>query len=72
MFALLSLLDDYICISNTNTHLYASLQDNKKAKILVPDGRDWIWSNENYSSPWFNAEYKIYRPNEFEEWNLAE
>jgi tetratricopeptide (TPR) repeat protein len=51
MLALLSLLDEYTGVSNTNVHLRASLR--RSARVLVPFPPDWRWMNEGDSSPWF-------------------
>lgn len=41
MLALLSLTDDYVTVSNTNVHLYASL--GKAAHMLISYPWDWRW-----------------------------
>ena len=52
MLALLALLDDYIGVSNTNTHLRAGV--GKTARVLVPSPPDWRWMmNHARTSPWF-------------------
>ncbi len=68
MLALLSLLDKYIAVSNTNIHLSASIQ--KKCHILVPFPAEWRWGNDNSdSSPWFKG-FKIYRQSSHQaDWN---
>lgn len=49
--ALLSLLDDYVCVSNTNVHLRAGL--GMGARVLIPYPPEWRWMAEGDSSPWF-------------------
>ena len=52
MLALLSLLDDYIGVSNTNVHLRASV--GKTTRVLVPSPPDWRWMmNHAPMSAWF-------------------
>lgn len=59
MLALLSLLDAYIAVSNTNIHLAASI--GKKCHLLVPFPAEWRWGYlENKFSPWYPT-FKIYR-----------
>lgn len=59
MLALISVLDKYIAVSNTNIHLAASIQ--KKCHILVPFPAEWRWgNNDSCSSPWFKG-FKLYR-----------
>jgi tetratricopeptide (TPR) repeat protein len=56
MLALLSLLDDYVAVSNTNVHLRQSL--GLPSRVLLPMPADWRWMapREGFSgdeSPWF-------------------
>ena len=48
--ALLELLDDYVGVSNTNTHLRAGA--GKGARVLVPWPPEWRWASAD-RSPWF-------------------
>jgi len=68
MLALLSLLDKYIAVSNTNIHLSASIQ--KKCHILIPFPAEWRWgNNDSDSSPWFKG-FKLYRQKSHQaDWN---
>jgi len=69
MLALLYLLDDYIGVSNTNTHLRASL--GKSARVLVPSPPDWRWMmNHSKTSPWFPG-FSIYRQSVQGDWQAA-
>jgi hypothetical protein len=51
MLALMSLLDDYVGVSNTNTHLRAGVA--AKAAVLVPHPPEWRWGMQGDESPWF-------------------
>jgi Flp pilus assembly protein TadD len=51
MLALVGLLDDYICVSNTNTHLRAARGGT--SHVLVPLPADYRWMAEGAESPWF-------------------
>ena len=57
--ALLSLLDDYIGVSNTNMHLMAGLT-GKRARVLVQSPPEWRWAMRGDESPWFPA-FRLYR-----------
>jgi tetratricopeptide (TPR) repeat protein len=58
MLALLSLLDDYVGVSNTNMHLRAGV--GKTARVLVPAPPEWRWMAEGKESPWFPG-FGVYR-----------
>jgi Flp pilus assembly protein TadD len=49
--ALLELLDDYVGVSNTNTHLRAGV--GRGARVLVPWPPEWRWQASGAHSPWF-------------------
>lgn len=51
MLALMSVLDDYVGVSNANTHLRAGLAG--KARVLVAHPPEWRWSITGERSPWF-------------------
>lgn len=51
MLALLSLLDDYVAVSNTNVHLRAGT--GRTSRILVPTPPEWRWMASGDESPWF-------------------
>lgn len=58
VLAVLDLLDDYVGVSNTNTHLRAGL--GKDARVLVPYPPEWRWTAGPGVSPWF-AGMQVYR-----------
>lgn len=58
MLALLSVLDDYVGVSNTNMHLTAAV--GKTARVLVPNPPEWRWMVSGSRSPWFPG-FSIYR-----------
>ncbi len=68
MLATLSLIDDCIGVSNTNTHLFTAL--DKSSKVLVPFPPDWRWMNEGSVSPWF-PDCNIYRQTAKGDWEKA-
>lgn len=64
----LSLLDDYVGVSNTNMHLLAGI--GKIARVLVPHPAEWRWMAAGEESPWFPG-FKIYRQSQDNTWNEA-
>ncbi len=69
MLALMALLDDYIGVSNTNTHLRAGT--GKTARVLVPSPPDWRWMmNHSRMSPWFPG-FSVYRQSVQGDWATA-
>jgi tetratricopeptide (TPR) repeat protein len=56
--ALLSLLDDYVAVSNTNVHLNDGL--GKRTRVMVTTPAEWRWCLEGERSPWF-AHAALYR-----------
>jgi len=69
MLALMSLLDEYIGVSNTNTHLRAAT--GKTARVLVPNPPDWRWMmNHGRTSPWFPG-FAVYRQSLQGDWDAA-
>ncbi len=68
MLALLSLLDDYIGVSNTNMHLRAAA--GKTARVLVPAPPEWRWMAEGKESPWFPG-FTVYRQGDDGSWEGA-
>ncbi|HUP95356.1 MAG TPA: tetratricopeptide repeat protein [Burkholderiales bacterium] len=68
MLALLSLLDEYVGVSNTNTHLRAAA--GKTARVLVPAPAEWRWMQSGRSSPWFPG-FSIYRQSLQGNWTNA-
>jgi tetratricopeptide (TPR) repeat protein len=51
MLAFLDQADDYVGVSNLNTHLRAGL--GKPATVLVPFPPEWRWMAAGDGSPWF-------------------
>src|SRR5262249_53876183 len=68
MLALLSLLDDYIGVSNTNTHLCAGI--GKVQHVLLPRPPEWRWMKEGANSPWFPG-FALYRQHGDGDWSAA-
>jgi len=64
----LSLLDDYVGVSNTNMHLLAGL--GKTARVLVPHPAEWRWMASGDESPWFPG-FRIYRQSIDHAWDDA-
>lgn len=68
MLALLSVLDEYIAVSNTNVHLRAGL--GMTAHVLVPCPPDWRWMYSGRESIWFPG-FAIYRQSPRGDWDGA-
>lgn len=68
MLALLSLIDDYVGVSNTNMHLRAAV--GKAARVLVPAPAEWRWMRRGRSAPWFPG-FSIYRQTLQGDWRPA-
>ncbi|HKU45566.1 MAG TPA: tetratricopeptide repeat protein [Burkholderiales bacterium] len=64
--AVLSVVDDYIGVSNTNMHLRAGL--GKRARVLVLTPPEWRWGLEGASSPWF-PDFTLYRQRPGRDWS---
>jgi len=63
MLALISVLDRYIAVSNTNIYLAAAL--DKTCHVLLPYPAEWRWGYENRdTSAWFDG-FKLYRQESF-------
>ena len=58
MLALLTLIDDYVGVSNTNMHLLAGL--GHSARVMVMKTADWRWMATGTGSPWFPG-FVLYR-----------
>lgn len=56
--AVLSLLDDYVAVSNTNVHLRDAL--GKPARVLVTHPAEWRWGVEGETSRWL-THARVYR-----------
>lgn len=68
MLALLSLLDDYVAVSNTNVHLRQAL--GLPSRVLVPMPADWRWMATGDESPWFPG-CAVYRQAVDGSWDAA-
>jgi len=64
----LSLLDEYVGVSNTNMHLLAGI--GKTARVLVPHPPEWRWMPAGEESPWFPG-FRIYRQSIDHAWDIA-
>lgn len=51
ILALISLVDDYVGVSNTSTHLRAGTGGSMR--VLVPHPPEWRWGLTGARSPWF-------------------
>ncbi len=58
MLALLSVMDEYVGVSNTNMHLRAGI--GKSARVLVPFPPEFRWMDAGAASSWF-PEFTTYR-----------
>jgi len=68
MIALMTLIDEYIGVSNTNMHLRLSV--NRNAHVLLPHPADWRWTLNKETSPWFPG-FSLYRQTPTGDWNHA-
>ena len=68
ILALLNLLDDSVCVSNTNVHLLAGI--GKTANILVPHPPEWRWMDREGNSPWFPG-MDTFRQSADNDWNKS-
>ena len=67
MLALLSLLDDYIGVSNTNMHLRAAAGQTARVLVPQPAGHRWMAAG---GSPWFRG-FPVYRQAPDGSWDEA-
>jgi Flp pilus assembly protein TadD len=56
--AVLSLIDEYVGVSNTNMHIRAGV--DKTARVLVPFPPEFRWMHRGSESPWFPG-FRVYR-----------
>jgi tetratricopeptide (TPR) repeat protein len=68
MLALLSVIDEYVGVSNTNMHLRAGV--GATARVLVPQPPEWRWMAVGDESPWFPG-FRIYRQDREGRWDSA-
>lgn len=66
--ALLSQLDDYIAVSNTNVHLRDAL--GKRSRVLATHPAEWRWSVSGNRSPWL-THVELYRQDARGAWDTA-
>jgi hypothetical protein len=67
--AALSLLDEYVGVSNTNTHLRAGCA-RRPARVLVYAVPEWRWGVRGDRSPWF-PDARVYRASPDGSWAAA-
>jgi Flp pilus assembly protein TadD len=67
MLALMTSVDEYVGVSNTNMHLRASA--GRTARVLVPHPPEWRWLGAG-ESPWFPG-FHVYRDSPGERWGAA-
>jgi tetratricopeptide (TPR) repeat protein len=68
MLALVGLLDDYICVSNTNVHLTAAR--GGACRVLAPNPPEFRWMAAGSDSPWFPG-MAVYRQATDGDWGSA-
>ena len=68
MLALAGLLDDQICVSNTNVHLAAAR--GRTCRILLPHPPEFRWMAAGAESPWFPG-MRLYRQTPDGGWDMA-
>jgi tetratricopeptide (TPR) repeat protein len=68
MLALLTVMDEYVGVSNTNMHLRAAT--GRTARVLVPCPPEWRWMAAGDESPWFPG-FRIYRQATNGNWSPA-
>jgi hypothetical protein len=68
MLAAMEAVDEYVGVSNTNTHLRAA--SARGARVLVPWPPEWRWMREGERSPWF-PRMETYRQAADGSWDAA-
>jgi hypothetical protein len=68
MLALLGLIDEYVCVSNTNVHLRAGL--GRTCRVLLPYPPEFRWMAEGDESPWYPGT-RVYRQHTDGDWGEA-
>ncbi len=66
LLAVLSLVDEYVSVSNTNIHLLAGI--GRSARVLVPFPPEWRWLRREDRSPWF-PDFPVYRQPVSRDWS---
>jgi len=67
--ALLSLVDEYVGVSNTNLHVRAGLEKST-ARVMVFTPAEWRWGLQGSSTPWF-PNFVLYRASAGRDWSNA-
>ena len=65
LLAVLSLVDEYVGVSNTNMHLLAGI--GRGARVIMPYPPEWRWLRRGDRSPWF-PEFPVYRQPASRDW----
>jgi tetratricopeptide (TPR) repeat protein len=65
LLAVLSLVDEYVGVSNTNIHLLAGI--DRSGRVIVPYPPEWRWLRED-RSPWF-PDFPVYRQPVSRDWS---
>jgi len=68
MAALLSVVDEYVGVSNTNMHIRAGV--GKTARVVVPFPPEFRWMHAGEASPWFPG-FRLYRQSSRGDWNVS-
>lgn len=68
MVALMDLLDDYVCVSNTNVHLRTAR--GHACRVLIPSPPEYRWMASSDESPWFPGT-SLYRETHESGWDDA-
>ena len=68
LLALSGVLDRYVGVSNTITHLRAAA--GKSSDVLVPMPAEFRWMNSGFPSPWF-PDNTVYRQSPDGSWQIA-
>jgi Flp pilus assembly protein TadD len=68
MAALLSLIDEYVGVSNTNVHLRAGV--GRPARVLIPFPPEFRWMNEGSETRWFPG-FRLYRQAPSGDWQRS-
>lgn len=69
MLALLSVVDDYVAVPNTNVHLRESLGLSTHVLVNRPY-QDWRWLDKGGASPWY-PHSTVYRQDMNQDWTAA-
>jgi len=68
MAALLSMLEEYVGVSNTNVHIRAGV--GRPGRVLIPFPAEFRWMNAGGDSPWFPG-FSLYRESPARDWRPA-